>query len=171
MIEVKFKKLVPEAVIPSKAHSSDAGFDMVATKVNITENYVEYETGIATAIPEGHVGLLFPRSSNSKKDLLLANSVGILDSSYRGDIKFRFKRILMPIIQDEITTSSINDVSTSACDTKKTPRLIYRDDYIYQVGDRIGQLIIMPYPEIQFTEVDELDQTDRGKGGFGSSGN
>lgn len=171
MINIKFKKLVPEATIPQKAHASDAGFDMVATKINQTDDYIEYETGIAAAIPEGYVGLLFPRSSNSKKDLLLANAVGVLDSSYRGDIKFRFKRVLMPVIQEVMVAPPTGDILVDAQNTKQVPGLAYRDDHIYQVGDRIGQLIIMPYPEIQFIEVDELDITDRGTGGFGSSGN
>lgn len=79
-MEVKFKKLSDKAVIPTKAHPTDAGFDMTAVKINITDNYVEYETNIALEIPDGYVGLLFPRSSNSKKDLLLANSVGVVDA-------------------------------------------------------------------------------------------
>lgn len=171
MVEVKFKKLIPEATIPIKAHISDVGFDMVATKVNVTEDYIEYETGIAISLPPGYCALLFPRSSNSKKDLLLANSVGLVDFGYIGELKFRFKRILMPIVQEVMIAPPTGDILTDAKNTKRIPGLGYRDDYIYKVGDRIGQIVIMPYPEIQFTEVDELEETDRGEGGFGSSGN
>ncbi len=60
--------------------SVDAGMDMTAIVINTTENYIEYDTGIAMEIPEGYVGLLFPRSSNSQKDLLMCNSVGVVDS-------------------------------------------------------------------------------------------
>lgn len=148
-MEVKIKKLVPEAVIPSYAKSGDAGMDMTAVKVNETPDYIEYETGISMEIPEGYVGLLFPRSSNSKKDLLLCNSVGVIDSGYRGPINFRFKRILVhPSIA----------------------RPFNQYGEVYSVGDKVGQIMIMPYPQVSFVEVEELTDTERGTGGFGSSG-
>jgi dUTP pyrophosphatase len=79
-MEVKIKKLHPDAVIPTYAKAGDAGIDLVAVKINITNEYIEYETGLAIEIPEGYFGAILPRSSNSKKDLLLCNSVGIIDS-------------------------------------------------------------------------------------------
>lgn len=168
-MEVKFKKLSDKAVMPSKAHPTDAGFDMVATKVNITEDYVEYETGIAIQLPEGYCALLFPRSSNSKKDLLLANSVGLVDQGYIGELKFRFKRILMPVMQDVMIAPPTGDILKDAQNTRKVPGLAYRDDHIYKEGDKVGQLVIMPIPEITLVETDELTETDRGKNGFGST--
>jgi len=144
-VEVKFKKLDEKAVMPKKAHSTDAGMDMVAISRTETDQYVSYDTGIAMAIPEGYMGLLFPRSSISKKDLVLANSVGILDSSYRGSISFRFK--------------TLNENSDSLV------RLAY------EKGDRIGQLVIMPFPDIELVEAKELDETERNGGGYGSTGN
>lgn len=168
-MEVKFKKLSDKAVIPTKAHPTDAGFDMTAAEIKITEDYVSYKTNIALEIPEGYVGLLFPRSSNSKKDLLLANSVGVIDSHYRGDVEFRFKRILMPIMQDVMIAPPTGDILTDAKNTRKVPGLAYRDDFIYKKGDKIGQLVIMPIPEITLVETDELTETDRGEGGFGST--
>lgn len=170
-MEVKFKKLSDKAVIPTKAHPTDAGFDMTAAEIKITEDYVSYKTNIALEIPENYVGLLFPRSSNSKKDLLLANSVGVIDSHYRGDVEFRFKRILMPIMQDVMIAPPTGDILTDAKNTRKVPGLAYRDDFIYKVGDKIGQLVIMPIPEITLVEIDELTETDRGDTGFGASGN
>lgn len=170
-MEVKFKKLSDKAVIPTKAHPTDAGFDMTAAEIKITEDYVSYKTNIALEIPEGYVGLLFPRSSNSKKDLLLANSVGVIDSHYRGDVEFRFKRILMPIMQDVMIAPPTGDILTDAKNTRKVPGLAYRDDFIYKKGDKIGQLVIMPIPEITLVETDELTETDRGETGFGASGN
>lgn len=139
-MEIKIKKLSPNAVIPQYAKTGDAGLDLTATEIeveNTIAGYIEYKTGLALEIPEGFVGLVFPRSSISKTGLILANSVGILDSSYRGEIKCRFKWI------------------------KDTP--------LYSIGERIAQLIIIPYPIIQFLEVEELSSTDRGEGGFGST--
>lgn len=139
-MEIKIKKLRDDAVIPFKAHPTDAGFDLTATSKNIDEygNSV-YGTGISVEIPENHVGLLFPRSSNARKDLLLTNSVGVIDSGYRGEITFKFK--------------NIGFVGNR-----------------YNIGDRIGQLIIIPYPEVTFIETDELSETQRGNGGYGSTG-
>ena len=171
MIEVKFKKLVENAVIPTKAHPTDVGFDLTATKVNITEDYVEYETGIALQLPVGYFAFIVPRSSNSKKDLLLANSVGTIDQAYTGELKFRFKRVLMPVMQDVMIAPPTGDVLKDSQNTRKMPGLAYRDDHIYKVGDKVGQLIILPYPEITLIETDELYETDRGDAGFGSSGN
>ena len=91
-MEVKIKKLVPEAIIPTYAKEGDAAMDVTAINIEVTEDYVEYDTGLAFEVPEDYVMLIFPRSSNSKKDLLLANSVGVLDSGYRGPLKLRFKR-------------------------------------------------------------------------------
>jgi dUTP pyrophosphatase len=101
---------------------------------------VVYGTGLALEIPEGYVGLIFPRSSISKTSLSLANCVGVIDSGYRGEILLKFR------------TDANN----------KTGH--------YTIGDRIGQLLIIPYPQIEFEEVLELSDTIRSGGGFGSSG-
>ena len=144
-MKIRIKKLNEHAVIPKYATPGDAGMDLTAVSKRIDEHdNVVYGTGLAFEIPEGHVGLLFPRSSNSKKDLLLSNSVGILDSGYRGEVIFKFKPSDCNIEIDELDT--------------------------YQVGDRIGQIIILPYPQIEFELIDELSDTQRGSGGFGSTG-
>ena len=145
-MKINIKKLDENAVIPQYAHIGDAGMDVVATSVNITNNYIEYGTGLAFEVPEGYCMLIFPRSSNSKKDLLLANSVGVLDSTYRGELKLRFKRSYSP--------------DTYGLSVKS----------IYDIGDKVGQIIILPYPQIEYNEVDELSNTERGSGGFGSTG-
>jgi dUTP pyrophosphatase len=140
-MKVKIKRLVENAVLPSYSKPGDAGLDLTATSMKVVDNsdhgYIEYGTGLSFEIPEGYVGLLFPRSSISNTGLILANSVGVLDSSYRGEVTFRFKW---------------------RADTRK-----------YNVGERVGQLIIMPYPTIEFEEVSELSQTERGEGGYGST--
>lgn len=137
---INIKKTNELATIPKYAHSTDAGMDLVAVSMNDTDEYIEYDTGIALEIPKGYVGLVFPRSSVSKLDLIQANSVGVIDSSYRNSIKVRFKKL--------------------------------KDDGVcrYVPGERIAQLIILPYPMIGFNEVEKLSDSDRGLGGFGSTG-
>ena len=145
-MKVRIKKLHPDAVIPKYAKPGDAGMDLVAIEVkwdNISRR-VTYDTGLAIEIPEGYVGLVFPRSSVYKTSLLLNNSVGVIDSGYRGPIK-----VIYRFIDEDIR---------------------YPDPY-YKTGDRVAQLIIMPYPSIEFEEMAELSETERGEGGFGSTGN
>jgi len=144
--EVKVKKLHPTAVIPKYAKDGDAGMDLVATTIISNTTFdVTYGTGIAMEIPKGYVGLVFPRSSIRKTDLSLTNCVGVIDSGYRGEIQATFKKIF-----------SKNDVRIGEMD--------------YKVGDRIVQIIIIPYPSVTFVEVDELSESERGDGGFGSTG-
>lgn len=140
-MEVRFKKIHPDAVAPTKAHPTDAGFDLTAVSVSEDRirNIVTYGTGLAVEIPEGYVGLLFPRSSVYKVQLSLANSVGVIDSGYRGEVMFKY-RVVQPHIRR------------------------------FSVGERVGQIIILPYPEIAFTEAQSLEESERAEGGFGSTG-
>jgi len=139
-MKVKIKKLHENAIIPKYAKLGDCGLDLTATSFTPGRGFMEYGTGLAIEIPEGYVGLIFPRSSISNKALTLANSVGVIDSGYRGEIKCRFY--------------SANDQFTS-----------------YNLGDRIAQLVILPYPEIELEEIEELSETERSIGGFGSTNN
>lgn len=153
-MEVKIKKLSELTIMPKKAHPTDAGFDLVAvSKEYDNDNNVVYGTGLAFEIPVGYVGLLFPRSSNAKKDLILSNSVGCLDACYRGEVTFKFKRLFKELRDNNGKFNGLTEEKQ------------------YNIGDRIGQLIIMPIPDIEFVEADELSETDRGTGGYGSSGN
>lgn len=150
-MKVRIKRLYEDAKLPTKAHADDAGFDLYAhSKTYDDEGNVVYGVGVAFEIPKGYVGLLFPRSSNAKKDLLLSNSVGVLDSGYRGEVLFKFK--------------------PSMVFYEGRPTHAMSKNIIYEIGDRIGQIIIMPYPDIEFVEVDELSETERGAGSYGSSG-
>ena len=145
-MKVNVKKLDSNAVLPTYARHGDAGMDLTATSKSYDEHgNVCYGTSLAFEIPNGFVGLLFPRSSNTKKDLILGNSVGVLDSGYRGEVVFKFRPV-MPLERD----------------IEFGPRE-------HDVGDRIGQIIIMPYPKIEFNLVDELSSSDRGVGAFGST--
>ena len=141
-MQVKVKKLHSEAVIPAYSKQGDAGLDLTAiTAIKDQYGNVVYGTGLAIEIPQGYVGLIYPRSSNSKTDLYLTNHVGVIDSGYRGEIMFKYR--------------SINGLLNSK---------------VYQLGERVGQLIIMPYPQIELIESDELSDSERGEGGFGSTG-
>lgn len=138
-LKIKFKKLNSNAVMPTQGTTGADGFDLTAVSLEVTETTLKYDTGIAVEIPPGYVGLVFPRSSVCKTGLSLANSVGVIDSDYRGSISFVFY---------------------------KGPTWI--EPYSY--GDRIGQLVIMPIPEVEFVEAEELSETERGEGGYGSTG-
>jgi dUTP pyrophosphatase len=138
---VKVKKLDSNAVIPSYSKSGDAGMDLTITReIENTSFSVSYGFGIAMEIPKHFVGLVFPRSSIRNQELILSNCVGVIDSGYRGEIQATFKK-------------------TNGLDSLK-----------YKVGDRGAQIIILPYPKIYMTEVPELSNTERGSGGFGSTG-
>ena len=138
---VKVKKLDSNAVIPSYSKVGDAGMDLTITKeIENTSFSVSYGFGIAMEIPKGYVGLVFPRSSVRNQDLILSNCVGVIDSGYRGELQETFKK-------------------TQGLDSIK-----------YKVGERGAQIIILPYPTIYMTEVPELSNTERGSGGFGSTG-
>jgi len=140
-LKVNIKKLSENAVIPKYAKAGDAGLDFVATKI-INETYysITYGTDIAVEIPENYVGLVYPRSSIRNTELSLSNSVGVIDSGYRGELQATFRKI-----QGEGSDK-------------------------YNVGDKIFQMIIVPYPNVEFIEVNELTTTERGEGGFGSTG-
>ena len=143
-MELKFKKLNEKAVLPTRSHSTDAGLDL--TTYGFTQEVdasgkliLVYHTGLAVEIPEGHMGLIFMRSSVATKSVTLTNCVGIVDSGFRGEIIGKFK----------ITTDSIPTV--------------------YQEGERVMQLVVMPYPKMEPVFADELSDGDRGEKGYGSS--
>lgn len=143
-IRVRVKKLREDAVIPEYKTPGAAGFDLVAAEdvtINAGET-VTVPTGLAFEIPEGYELQIRPRSGLSlKTPLRIANSPGTIDSDYRGEVKI-------------IVTN------TGQCD----------DYYNIYKGDRIAQGVIVPVMRAEFKEVDELSETSRGYGGFGSTG-
>tara|TARA_R110002020_G_scaffold208452_6_gene414216 strand:- start:21647 stop:22090 length:444 start_codon:yes stop_codon:yes gene_type:complete len=146
-MDIEIQILTDNAKLPAYSYEGDAGMDLTAVSLKVVKNkenglIFEYGTGISMAIPEGYVGLLFPRSSISKYGLSLCNSVGIIDSNYRGEIICKFK-------------SSGGDVWAMRR---------------YKTGDRIAQILIVPYPQVTFKIVNELPETVRAMAGFGSSG-
>lgn len=141
-MQVKTKMLDPKAVLPRKAHPTDAGFDLTAIDHFVPRenpNCIIYRTGLSFEVPPGHVMLIFPRSSIYKTGAMQANSVGVIDSGYRGEVHVVFQ----------------------ASPLGGAP---YRD------GERIAQAIIIPYPEVEFIKAETLAESDRGEGGFGSTG-
>ena len=141
-MQVRVKRLHIDAKIPAYSKPGDAGLDLTAISMSRDKHdNITYGTGLAIEIPQGYVGLIYPRSSNSKTDLYLTNHVGVIDSGYRGEIMFKYRPIKGLL-----------------------------NDKIYHVGDRVGQLIIMPYPQIELVESDELTDSARGDAGFGSTG-
>lgn len=142
-MKIQFKKLVPEAQKPKFGKPGDAGADLVATSREWRgDAQIVYGTGLAVEIPEGMVGLVFPRSSVRDKNLSMANSVGVIDSGYRGEIMVTFN----------VIAGDLDFVAK------------------YTIGDRIAQLVIMPVPLAQYVEVEGLSETQRGQQGHGSTG-
>jgi dUTP pyrophosphatase len=142
-MKVRIKKLNEKAIIPSYAKAGDAGMDLVATSIiSETDTQITFGIGLALEIPEGFVGLIFPRSSIRKTRLMLSNSVGVVDAGYRGELQATFNKVNQNSIAE-------ND---------------------YKVGDRIAQLMVIPHPYVDFEEANELSNTERGEGGFGSTG-
>lgn len=144
-MEIKYKRLSEKAVAPVRAHKSDAGFDLTVSRITTELNecgqlVLVYHTDLAFEIPEGYYGQLMTRSSISKKSLRLTTSSSVIDSGYRGEVTAKFM--------------STTDVVPA----------------VYQEGERFAQLIILPLPEVEFVESDELTESDRGEGGFGSTG-
>ena len=156
---MEIKKLDPNAKIPTRGSDGAAGFDLYALSVegdkftvegdgNIAhiqnESIVKVHTGIAMAIPKGYVGLVFPRSGlATKQGLRLANCVGVIDEDYRG----------------EVIVCIHNDTIAGKPDIAEI-----------QIGDRVAQIVFVKYEAFELNEVDELDSTKRGEGGFGSTG-
>ena len=139
MIDIKF--VGNEGLkAPVRATVGAAGLDLIALDWSREGKLITYHTGMAVEVPEGHVGLLFPRSSITKYDLVLANSVGVIDSDYRGELIVKFR----------LTAE--------------------KDAHIYSLGDRIAQLVILPCLMGNATMVESLSETERGGGNFGSTG-
>lgn len=190
-MNIKIKKLNENAKIPTYAHIGDAGMDITATGYDYDEDkdvYI-YHTGLAFEVPKGYVMLIFPRSSNRKTESYLSNSVGVLDSGYRGELlvcyKNRTRQAVVSYMKSIVSyikrvdkerynlqdnlSDMLNDIDYPA----NADNCLDDDVFIsapYGPGDRIAQIIILPYPEIKFDEVKKLSDTERGEGSFGSTG-
>lgn len=169
---------------PKYAHDGDIGMDIVAVHVEYDrENdcYI-YCTDFKCETKKGYGAFLMPRSSNYKSDVYLANSVGLIDTSqYRGEWKLIYKK------RDSIYTEAMTEALlrwnaapwyakffTNFKDYVNVVLEEYRDTALmrapYHVGDKVGQIVWMPFPEASLKKTKKLSDTDRGEGGFGSTG-
>ena len=145
---LRVKKLHPEAKLPTKGTAEAAGWDLYADRSGYVYSGGRgiVSTGISVAIPIGYVGLLCSRSGMvSKTGVHVANQPGIIDSDYRGEVKVM---LASPAVADKEEISFFD----------------------WSKGDRIAQLVLVPIPNFQVEEVEDLDETARGEGGFGSTG-
>jgi dUTP pyrophosphatase len=153
-MKVKFKEVVVGAKEPRKAYKDDSGHDLYAISDGVVKNsYIEYETGIAIEPSEGYHTNVYPRSSISDTDLVLANSVGLVDNGYRNTIKVRFK----------VIPRLTHDKDGNWVVANKNP-------IIYHKGDKIAQLVFHPTVPVELVKVDELADSERSTNGFGSTG-
>jgi dUTP pyrophosphatase len=140
-LKVKLKKLHPKAITPTYATDGSGCFDIYSLTSGEVTQTLTVDTGLAFEVPEGHVMLVFSRSGHGfKNNVRLANCVGVIDADYRGELK-----------------------------VKLTSDTEWNSFYV-NVGDRIAQGMVLPIEQVQFEEVEELSDTERGAGGFGSSG-
>ena len=170
-MKVNIKKLHPDAVVPSYAHSTDCGLDLTAVSRTFDEyGNVVYGFGLAFEIPEGYAGFIFPRSSNHKSGLLLTNSVGVIDAGYRGEVTAKFVSRSVDSIPKKFLQRILYLLFEKSANEGWTTTFNYDERYNYNIGDRVAQMVILPYPKVEFVEVDELSDTERGTGGYGSTG-
>lgn len=184
-ISVKIKRIDDRAVMPKYAHNGDVGMDLTAISVEYDEEHdaYVYHTGWAFESDFNIGQFIFPRSSNKKTDAYLTNSVGIGDSAiYRGEIMVVFKnRTSLEARAVSETFKMMNrnehpnvDDVLSQYETHYESLLNAAKECItapYQVGDRVAQMVFLFYPTVNLEIVDSLSDSDRGDGGFGSTGN
>lgn len=166
-INVQIKKLSEAAVIPKYAHDYDAGFDLVATKdVTIEPGQTKIvPTGLAMAIPPGYELQIRPRSGITVKTKLRVQ-LGTVDSQYRGEIG-----VIVDNIAEDPSGNEMQYLTYIDGRDYRTEKELYPNEtYIIRKGDRIAQAVLNRVPQANFEVVEELDETQRGQGGFGSSG-
>jgi dUTP pyrophosphatase len=142
MIELPIRRLREDAVLPERAYAGDAGLDLAACERHELGpgERASVGTGLAVAIPEGYAGFVQPRSGlAARHGITIVNTPGLVDSGYRGEL-----RVIL--------------LNTDA-----------REPFVVEPGMRIAQLVVLPVPELELTEVDELPASERGVRGFGSS--
>jgi dUTP pyrophosphatase len=166
-LTVKIKRLHPDAVIPAYAHETDAGFDLTAVEDVIVKPgaTVKVPTGLAFAIPVGYELQIRPRSGITLRTNLRVQ-LGTVDAGYRGEIS---------VIVDNTAENAYENVTqyltyVDGIDYRTNGDLYPNDTYLIRKGDRIAQGVIAPVKHTTFMEVDELGESQRGEGGFGSSG-
>ncbi|MGE5705003.1 MAG: dUTP diphosphatase [Clostridia bacterium] len=166
-VPVKIKKLHADAIVPVYAKAMDAGFDLVAIEDVLIQpgETAKIPTGLAFAIPAGYELQIRPRSGiSAKTKLRLSNAPGTIDSGYRGEVCVLVDNIRP--ISGKLGTACYNVGEQ----IMEIPHQTDANAYLIRKGDRIAQGVLSEVPQAVFEVVDELDETERGSGGFGSSG-
>ena len=166
-VNVKIKRLHPDAVIPQYAHEGDAGFDLVAVEDVIIEpgETKLIRTGLAFELPDGYEMQIRPRSGITLKTKLRVQ-LGTVDSGFRGEIGV----IVDNIAEDPCGNESQYLTYIDGLDYRTDGEMYPNDTYLIRKGEKIAQAVIKPVEQAHFIEVDELSDSERGEGGFGSSG-
>lgn len=172
-MNISFKLVDENSKAPLISSAGAAAFDLFAREINYTESFISVKTGTIFEIPKGYVGLLFPRSSVSKKGLWLANSVGVIDSDFRGEVEARFYSF-------KYYVQNMNEFYKDLFE--KYPHIF---DYVdplednidevdvqqdFELNEKCCQIMFIELPQISLVQTDILSETDRGTGGFGSTG-
>lgn len=142
-LPINFVKTAPEAITPSRGRKGDAGYDLSSLEDVVLQPFERklIRTGISIELPPQYAALIIPRSGNAiNKGLSLVNTPGLIDSNYRGELK---------VIAIDLDP---------------------KEPIVIKQGDRIAQLVVIKVEDVRFDQVDELSDTERGSGGFGSSG-
>lgn len=163
---VRIKRLHPQANLPVRMSESAGAWDVTATEIVEEANgFVICKLGFSLAPPPNYRVILVPRSNITKYGWVMANSIGIGDSDYRGEYQMRFRSIPQWGIR------TIGEDKLDDGETVKTGKWDWiTPEFPYKKGDRIGQMWVEKVEEISFVEVVDLDVTSRGVGGFGSTG-
>lgn len=164
-MDIKIKKVDERAKLPTRGSNSAAGYDLYALdSVTIEGGQTAFiDTGLSIEIPEGYFGAIYARSGLAcKHNLRPANCVGIIDSDYRGNIKVALHN----------DRESVKVAKQFVSGNAFISRVVLDDDAPFRIeaGDRIAQLVVQKFEEINFIESDELADSERGEGGFGSTG-
>lgn len=177
---VKIKKLVDNAIIPFYSKDGDMGMDITCTswEYDVNRDCYVYHTGLAFELPKGYGMLIFPRSSNRNTEAYMTNHVGVLDSGYRGELLICFKNRTSSYLHECINKlgyalSKLSKNNTDEYNYVEGARIDFdkiKAGCPYGCGDRVAQIVILPYPKINFVEVEELSESERGEGGHGSTG-
>jgi len=153
-MKIKFRRLNENAVVPVFATKGAACADVVATEIIKQDSYnVTVKLGFATEIPEGYKGVVVPRSSFTQKGWVMQNSPAQIDSDYRGEWMLKFQSLTFDAVS---TRHNLID--------------LLPEDFPYEVGDRVAQVYFEKVEQAEFVVVDDLESTERGEGGFGSTG-
>ena len=131
--------------------------------MKVTKDYIQYGLGFKTEIPDGYEGIIRPRSSNSKYDLVMCNSIATMDAGYRGEWLVRFKVVFPATLMYYLDHIQASDEEVEEALEKWVPT-------VYAVGDKVAQICFRKLEDATYTLVGSLEESSRGEGGFGSTG-